>query len=229
MCLVGLILHLSTRLIGRPSPWPRRFLARVARIAGADVEVRGTPLARDVLFVANHTNWLDIPIIAGGTGTAFVATAEVRGWPLVGWLASLNNTVFVDRGDRAGVHGQVGAVRDALERHQPVAIFPEGTTSDGTGLLPFKPSLFEVVAPPPRAIRVQPLHLDYGPARELAWVGDEPAPANAWRVLTRPGRFAVRLACLEPFDPVAFGDRKGVAQEARRRILDASARADPAL
>ncbi len=214
-CLTYLIAHLLTRATGRRSSWPPRFLARVARISGVVVEVRGTPLPRDVLFVANHSSWLDIPIIAGATGTAFVATADVRGWPLVGRLASLNNTIFVDRGDRLGVHGQVGAVREALGRHQPVAIFPEGTTS--VELLAFKPALLEVVSPPPRAIKVQPLRLDYGEAIELAWVGDEPAGANVWRVLTRPGTFRVRLDCLEPFEPA--GDRKVIAAEARRRIV----------
>jgi lyso-ornithine lipid O-acyltransferase len=228
---VALILHLvahgATRLLRLPSLWPRRFLAAVARISGAVVEVRGQPLRQDVLFVANHTNWLDIPIMAGATGTTFVATADVKDWPLVGWLASLHRTVFVDRGNRLGVQGQVGAVRKALGQHQPVAIFPEGTTSDGANFLPFKPALLEVVSPPPRAIRVQPLLLDYGAARDLAWIGDEPALANAWRVLTRPGRFTVRLYCLDSFDPLDFGDRKAIAAEARRRILAAFAKARP--
>jgi 1-acyl-sn-glycerol-3-phosphate acyltransferase len=223
-CLVCLIGHGLSRGLGRPSPWPRIFLRRVARICGAMVQTHGRPLPRDVLFVSNHLSWLDIPIIAGATGTAFVAKADLRDWPVIGWLSSINHTVFVDRGNRLGVHGQVGAVRDALAHHQPVAIFPEGTTSDGVVLLPFKPSLLEVVAPPPRDIRVQPLFLDYGDGRDLAWVDDEPIGANALRVLGRPGHFVVRLHCLEPFDPTATGDRKAIAAEARRRILAASAR-----
>jgi lyso-ornithine lipid O-acyltransferase len=219
--LLYIIVHLLTRAIGRTSHWPQRFLARVARICGVRLDVRGTPLTHDVLFVSNHTSWLDIPIIAGATGTAFVSTSDVKSWPLIGWLASLNNTIFVDRADRAGVQAQVEAVRDALARHQPVAIFPEGTTA--TELLPFKPALLEVVAPPPRAIRVQPLRLDYSEAIELAWVDEEPAPANAWRVLTRRGHFTVRLHCLEPFDPLSAGDRKAIAAESRQRILTGSA------
>lgn len=224
-CLFCVVAHGVTRGLGRRSHWPRRFLRMVARICGAVVEVHGRPLQTDVLFVSNHLTWLDIPIIAGATGTAFVARADLRDWPIVGWLSALNNTVYVDRGNRLGVHGQVGAVRDALAKHQPVAIFPEGTTSDGEGLLPFKPSLLEVVSPPPRAIRVQPLFLDYGAARDLAWIGEEPALANAWRVLSRPGTFTVKLACLDPFDPQLLDDRKAIAAEARRRILAASARA----
>lgn len=222
--IVYLVAHGSTRAFRRSSRWPRRFLARVASLSGARVEVRGAPLADDVLFVSNHTSWLDIPIIAGATGTTFVASSGIRTWPLVGWLASLNDTIFVDRGDRLGVHGQVGAVREALGRHQPIAIFPEGTTS--VNLLPFKPSLLEVVSPPPRAIRVQPLRLDFSAAIDLAWVGEEPALANLWRVLTSR-RFAVRVDCLEPFDPLAYGDRKGIAAEARQRILTGSAWPSP--
>lgn len=225
LLLFCLAAHGLTRGVGQRSAWPRRFLALLARACGARVELHGRPLAGDVLFVANHLSWLDIPIIAGATGTAFVARGDLRDWPVVGWLASLNATVFVDRENRASVRGQVDQVRAALARHQPVAIFPEGTTSDGVTLLPFKPSLLEVVAPPPRAIRVQPLFVDYGAARALAWIGDETAPANMWRVLTRPGHFRVRLICLEPFDPLDQGDRKGVAAEARRRILAASAHA----
>lgn len=227
--LVGLTLfcvpaHVVTRLIFKESHWPRRFLGWVARICGATVELRGTPLERDVLFVSNHSSWLDIPIIAGATGTAFVSNSGVAEWPLIGWLASLNNTVFVDRTDRAGVQAQIMIVRRALNTHQPVTVFPEGTTSNGRDLLPFKPSLLEVVTSTPREVRVQPLHIDYVGARELAWLGDEPAARNAWRVLTRPGRFIVRLDCLEPFAPSDIGDRKAVAAESRRRILAASAR-----
>lgn len=218
--LLYLLLHFATRAIGRESHWPRRFLAQVARICGVQLHLQGRPVKRDVLFVSNHSSWLDIPIIAGATGTAFVAQSGIKDWPLVGWLAGLNNTVYIDRSARAGVHDQVEAVRTALSRHQPVAIFPEGTTS--AELLPFKPALLEVVAPPPRAIRVQPLRLDYGAAADLVWVGDEPALRNIWRVLTHR-RFPVRLTCLEPFDSATCLDRKAVAAEARARIVSGSA------
>jgi 1-acyl-sn-glycerol-3-phosphate acyltransferase len=222
--LFCVLAHLTTQLIFKDSGWPRRFLGWVAAICGAVIELRGEPLQEDVLFVSNHSSWLDIPIIAGATGTAFVSNAGVAEWPLIGWLASLNNTVFVDRTDRAGVQAQIMIVRRALNSHQPVTVFPEGTTSNGRDLLPFKPSLLEVVTSTPREVRVQPLHIDYGSAQDIAWIGTEPAARNARRVLTRPGRFTVRLNCLEPFDPAEIGDRKAVAAESRRRILAASAR-----
>lgn len=223
-CAFCVAAHLLTRMLRMRSRWPQRCLGWTARICGAVVELRGRALAHDVLFVSNHVSWLDIPIIAGATGTAFVANSGVRDWPLIGWLAGLNNTVYVDRTDRKNVQSQIDVIREALKQHQPVAIFPEGTTSDGLDLLPFKPSLLEVLASTPRAIRVQPLRIDYGAARDLAWIGEEPAPRNAWRVLTRPGRFVVRLECLDPFAPAEIGDRKAVAAEARRRILTASSR-----
>ena len=224
LCALCVAAHLLTKALRMESRWPQRFLGWAAWVCGAVVEVHGRPHSHDVLFVSNHVSWLDIPIIAGATGTAFVANSGVREWPLIGWLAGLNNTVFIDRADRKTVQAQIDVVRTALARHQPVAIFPEGTTSDGVDLLPFKPSLLEVLASTPRASRVQPLRIDYGAARDLAWIGDEPAPRNAWRVLTRPGRFTVRLECLDPFAPAGIGDRKAVAAEARRRILTASAR-----
>jgi hypothetical protein len=113
-------LHFVTLALRRRSHWPRRFLARVARICGADVQVRGAPLTGDVLFVSNHSSWLDIPIIAGATGTAFVANSGIRSWPLVGWLASLNNTVFVDRGDRADLAVHAGTSRSRSSRKEPL-------------------------------------------------------------------------------------------------------------
>ena len=224
VCAFCIVAHLLTRALRMDSRWAQRLVGWAARICGAIVEVRGRPLPHDVLFVSNHVSWLDILIIGGATGTAFVANSGIRDWPLIGWLAGLNNTVFVDRTDRKTVQAQIDIVRKALSRHQPVAIFPESTTSDGIDLLPFKPSLLQVLASTPRTIRVQPLRLDFGAARHLAWVGDEPAPRNAWRVLTRPGRFVVRLECLASFSPAEIGDRKAVAAEARRRILGASAR-----
>lgn len=220
LCLIP---HGAWRLARVASPWPRIFLASVARICGAVVEARGPQLGRDVFFVANHVSWFDIPVLAGATGTAFVAHDAIASWPIVGWLASLNNTVFVARADKLGVADQIETLRAALDANQPVAIFPEGTTSDGAGVLPFKPSLFAVVAPPPKPMRVQPLLIDYGPATgDIAWVGDEPAIDNAWGLLTRPGRFRVRIDFLAPFDPAAFPDRKAIAAEARRLILRAA-------
>ncbi|MGF7147252.1 1-acyl-sn-glycerol-3-phosphate acyltransferase [Sphingomonas zeicaulis] len=217
-------LHFLWRLLRQPSPWPRHFLACVAWVAGARVHVVGAPVAHDVFYVANHLGWIDIPVIAGASGAAFVAQDGIARAPVVGWLSSLNNTIFVSRSDRLGVAEQIEALRVAVSVHQPVTIFPEGTTTDGSFLLPFKPALFAAMAPPPRPMLVQPLLLDYGAAgSDIAWIGEEKGDANAIRVLQRKGCFKVTLHFLEPYDPAALDGRKAVSAEARARISSALA------
>lgn len=219
MLLIALALHGTWRLFRLPSPWPRLFLASVARIVGARVRIEGCPLRRDVVFVSNHVSWTDILVLAGATGTAFIAAAELRRVPLVGWLCTLNRTIFVAREDRAAVTDQIATVRAALAGGWPVTIFPEGTTADGITLLPFKATLLEVLDPPPPATRVQPLRIDYGSATlDIAWIGDESGKDHALRLLRRCGRFPATLRFCEPFDPDRFAGRKAITAEARRRI-----------
>jgi 1-acyl-sn-glycerol-3-phosphate acyltransferase len=218
--LVCVPLHYAWKLAGRPSPWPRSFLGTVGRIAGMDVTVVGTPLRSHVLFAANHLSWLDIMLLAGATGTTFVSRDDVARWPVIGWLARMNDTVFVDRSNRRSVHGQARTLRGALAGGQPVALFPEGTTEGGEGVLPFRASLFSSLFPPLVGLQVQPVAIDYGDAaREIAWVGKEPAAVNARRILSRSGHVPVALHFLEPIDPAALPDRKALAQAARDEIL----------
>src|SRR4051812_47507091 len=105
--LTALPLHGLWRLVRAPSPWPRVFLGSVARIVGARARVIGTPRRRDVVFVSNHLSWIDILLLAGASGSAFVAKAELRGVPIVGWLCTLNHTIFVSREDRLRVADQI--------------------------------------------------------------------------------------------------------------------------
>ncbi|AHE54476.1 hypothetical protein NX02_13925 [Sphingomonas sanxanigenens DSM 19645 = NX02] len=222
LVILCVALHVLWRLAGQVSPWPRRFLQAVAWVAGARVTIVGAPVTHDVFYVANHLGWIDIPVIAGASGAAFVAQDGIARAPVVGWLASLNNTIFVSRSDRLAVGEQIEALRVAVSVHQPVTIFPEGTTTDGSHLLPFKPALFAVMAPPPRAMLVQPLLLDYGAAGpEIAWIGEEKGDENAIRVLRRHRPYRVTLHFLEPFDPATLPGRKAVAAEARARIQSA--------
>jgi 1-acyl-sn-glycerol-3-phosphate acyltransferase len=211
--------HYLWRWLGLPSPWPRLFLALTARACGMHVRTTGTPLKRDVMFVGNHLSWIDIPALGGITGTVFVAQDGINQWPVFGWLARLNDTVFVSRSDRLGVGEQVTALRAAIARHPMLTLFPEGTTTDGSHLLPFKAPLFAALDPPPPGMRIQPVVLDFDArGRELAWIGTETAPENAWRVFSGKGRFGVTLHFLEPFDPAALPGRKAVSAECRRRI-----------
>lgn len=222
---ICLPLHGLWRMFGWRSPWGRQFLALATRACGAQVTVIGTPLRHDVFYVSNHLSWIDIPIIGGITGTAFVSQDKIRDWPVIGWLAQLNHTVFVSRTDRMAVESQIAELRAALSERQPVTIFPEGTTTDGRSLLPFKAPLFEVLLPPPRALMIQPVVLDFDDAgKSLAWIGVETAPENAWRVFKRPGSFAVKVHFLEPFDPCNFPNRKAISAESRRRIAEGLSR-----
>jgi len=222
--LVCVPLHGVWRLFRLPSPWPRLFLATAARLCGARRRTVGRPLKRNVIYLANHSSWLDILTIAGATGSAFVAKAELRAAPVVGWLATLNRTIFVARGARMGIAGQIAQVAAAIAEGWAVTIFPEGTTSGHDELLPFKGSLLAALEPPPLGVMVQPIWLDYGSAGPLiAWVGDEPGQANALKILGHRGSFPATLHFLEPFDPAACADRKAIAAEARKRIATAMA------
>jgi 1-acyl-sn-glycerol-3-phosphate acyltransferase len=231
--LICLPLHLIFRLFRLPSPVPRLFLGSVARICGAIVSTEGQRIRSDVFYVANHLSWIDVCILAGTSGSAFVSQDGIEAAPIVGWLASLNNTVFVSRTDRLSVGSQVAELRDALAAKQPITIFPEGTTTDGRSLLPFKPALFAVMTPPPRPMMVQPVLIDFGDAGpDIAWIGNESGLDNTRRLLARPGGFRVTVKYLEPFDPALLPDRKAIAREARERIrvaLSASLGGQPVL
>ncbi|MFZ5746445.1 MAG: lysophospholipid acyltransferase family protein [Pseudomonadota bacterium] len=220
--LIAVPLHYLFRLLHLPSPWPRFFLGWAARISGARVKRVGVPLRRDVFYISNHIGWIDILAIAGASGSAFVAKAEIRDAPVVGWLAGLNRTVFVTREDRFGVAEQINRLREAFQDNWAVTVFPEGTTTDGVSLLPFKSPLLKVLEPPPPGVLVQPILLVYDArGRELAWIGDESGKDNAVRVLANRGSFTVRVVFLDPFDPHDFPGRKAIAAEARRRIMEA--------
>ena len=217
--LVTVPLHYLWRLLRIGSPWPKIFLAWAARMAGARVERVGVPLKRDVFYISNHLSWIDILAIAGQSGTAFVAKEEIRAAPVVGWLATLNRTVFVKRENRLGVAEQINQLRDALEENWSVTVFPEGTTTDGKSLLPFKTPMLRVLEPPPPGVLVQPVLLDYGAVgEEIGWIGEESGIDNAKRILARRGSFRMRVIFLEPFYPHDFPGRKAIAAESRRRI-----------
>lgn len=217
--LLCLIPHLLWRAARRPSPWPRRFLGMAARSVGARVRIEGHPFHGDSFIIANHVSWVDILALGGATGAAFVAHDGIAGWPVIGWLAAQNNTLFVARGRRGALSSQLDTLRAALAGHQPVALFPEGTTSDGSGMLPFKPTLLAVLLPPPRSVRIQPVHIDYGAATaDISWHSDEPAGANVKRLMERRGRLDVTLRFLEPFDPAICPDRKALAVLTQQRI-----------
>jgi 1-acyl-sn-glycerol-3-phosphate acyltransferase len=220
--LLTVPLHYLWRLFRLGSPWPRVFLGWAARLAGARVTRVGVPLKRDVFYISNHLNWIDILALAGQSGTAFVSKEELRQAPVVGWLSTLNRTVYVKRENRMGVAEQINALRDALAENWSVTVFPEGTTTDGQSLLPFKTPMLRVLEPPPPGVMVQPVMLDYGAvAEEIGWIGVESGLDNAKRLLSRRGSFPLKVHFLEPFRPEDFPGRKAIAAESRRRIEEA--------
>lgn len=222
LLMVFLPLHFLFRTLAYGSPFPMLFLRYAGRVCGARVETVGTHLKRDVFYVANHISWIDILALAGASGTAFVAKAELEHSPVVGWLASLNRTVFVKREHRMGVAQQINVLKEALADNWSVTVFPEGTTTDGQSLLPFKTSMLSVLEPPPPGVLVQPVLLDYGPVAEwIGWIGEEGGLNNAKRVLSRRGSFKMRVIFLEPFSPEDHHGRKAISAEARRRIDEA--------
>lgn len=226
LMIVFVPLHYLYRVFAYGSPFPMWFLRFAARICGARVKTHGVHLKRDVFYVANHISWLDILALAGASGTAFVAKEELSKAPLVGWLASLNRTVFVKRENRLGVAEQINALREALADNWSVTVFPEGTTTDGHSLLPFKTSMLSVLEPPPPGVLVQPVMLDYGEVAEwIGWVGNESGLNNAKRVLARKGSFEVHVHFLDPFSPEEFRGRKAIGIESRKRIETALCRA----
>ncbi|MCT2558306.1 1-acyl-sn-glycerol-3-phosphate acyltransferase [Tsuneonella sp. YG55] len=212
-------LHFIFRVFAYGSPFPMLFLRWTARIVGARVQTIGTPLRRDVFFIANHVSWIDILALAGASGTAFVAKHELSQVPVIGWLCGLNRTVYVQRENRLGVAEQINALREALADNWSVTVFPEGTTTDNQSLLPFKTSMLSVLEPPPPGVLVQPVLLDYGAIGEwIGWIGDESGLNNARRVMARKGTFAVRIHFLEPFSPEDFHGRKAIGARARAAI-----------
>lgn len=215
-------LHGLWRLFEVKSPWPTFFLKVAGRLAGAKVTVKGTPVKHNVLYIANHVSWLDIMVLAGETGSAFVAMADMIDWPVLGWLASLNNSVYVQRENRLDVGAQRDAIQLALLTGQPITLFPEGTTANGRELLPFRSSLLATVAPPPQGIIVQPVAIDYGAAApDIAWYEDSSVGENAMMVMSRPKRLAVTLHFLQPLDHSEFADRKAMAAHSRAEIAAA--------
>jgi 1-acyl-sn-glycerol-3-phosphate acyltransferase len=226
--LAGLILlllacvppHLLSKWVLRRSNWPKRFLRWGALAVGARPRVEGAPLGAHSFIIANHISWLDIMVLGGWTGTAFIAKAEVETTPLIGWIADQNHSLYIDRAARRDSHGQVRRIQQALSRQQPLTVFPEGTTGSGRELLPFRSTLMEAVAPPPPNVAVRPVAVDYGDhAGLVGWHSGEGGVANFKRVLGHRGTMAVAIRLLDPLPPT--DDRKKLAHQARHAIAGA--------
>lgn len=213
-------LYYLWRVLHLPNPWPRLFLGGIARIAGARIRLSGAKVKGGAFLLSNHVSWLDIPVIASASGSAFVAHSGLAEIGLLKWLCEMNDTVFVARHDRRSVHAQVEMVRSALSDTGALTVFPEGTTSDGNGLLPFKSSLLSALDPPPQGIAIQPIWLDYGPdVAAIAWVGEEHGLDNFLKILARRRGLPVTVHFLAPLTAEETASRKTMAAAARESIL----------
>lgn len=211
----------STRLARRTHGYIFRTWARGATaIIGMRVRVEGTAPTPPFFLVANHLSYLDIVLLASLLEALFVSKAEVSRWPVVGLLARSMNTLFVDRTRKTDLRRVIGLIQEALERRQGVVAFPEGTSSKGAEVLPFKASLFE--APLAAGAPIATASLSYRTSEgsipawlSVCWWGEMTFFSHLVKLL--------RLPAIEAF--VAFGpelahgpDRKGLATEARAAI-----------
>ena len=219
LLLLCIVCFYISHLLHLPNPWPRIFLRGVTWLAGVQLTYRGQQARGGVLLIANHVSWIDVPALAAASGCAFVGHDGLASMPLLEWLCRMNGTVFIARHDRASVASQVEAVRAALSDSGALTIFPEGTTSDGTGLLPFKSSLLSAFEPLPPGIAVQPVLLDYGAeAADLSWIGEEPGLDNFLRILARARPVQLTIHYLPVLSGNDLLSRKTIAAAARDAI-----------
>ena len=125
--------------------WLQRHARRMLKIVRLEA-CAGGPVPTRGLLVSNHLGYLDVLVIASLAPAVFVAKSEVKSWPVIGWLTQLGGTLFVDRGRRTHVSRVNDAIQAVLEQGALVVLFPEGTSSDGRTVLPFKSSLLEPAA-----------------------------------------------------------------------------------
>lgn len=220
----------------------RFYHAMLCRLIGLRVQVVGRPATHDaagkpmgsrdqqpVLFLSNHSSWLDVLVLGGTLEACFVSKAEVASWPLVRTVARLGRTVFVSRA-RGATGREADVMRARLAAGDSLILFPEGTSNDGARVLPFRSAFLAIADAAPQ---VQPVSLVYDrlgglPAcrrdRPLfAWYGDMDIATHFWRLARRSGTRATVLLH-EPFSPTVLPDRKALALEAGR-IVSAGAAA----
>ena len=199
----------------------QRWSARMLRALGVTLEAQGTPHAGPVLFAANHVSWLDILAIDAVHPARFVSKADVRHWPLLGWMVACGGTLFIERERKRDAMRVVHQVAEALTKGETLAVFPEGTTSDGHGLLPFHANLLQAAIA--TGAPLQPVALRYRDARHAvspaaAFVGETTLVESLMAVLGADVLVA-EVALLDAM-PTAQLDRRMLAVASRQAIED---------
>ena len=136
------LLRSESPLLAARAQWLQQGCRRGLRIFNAEVRTSG-PIPKSGLLVSNHLSYVDILVLSALTPSVFVAKREVKKWPVFGWFARLGGTLFADRERRAQVGELTKALQTALDEGALVVLFPEGTSSNGQTVLPFKSSLLE--------------------------------------------------------------------------------------
>lgn len=233
MAIQGVLLLLPGQAKVR---FPRVFWAVFTRLLGVRVRVVGTRAVvpgRRIVFVSNHSSWVDIPVLGGVVEACFVSKSEVGRWPVIGWVARLGRTVYVTR-SRASTGRERQDMRGRLATGDSLILFPEGTSSDGSRVLPFRTAFFSVAERrpgdrPEDVPLIQPVSIVYDrlgglPAGRasrpiFAWYGDMDIASHFYRLAQYTGlRGTVVLHA--PIDPVEFMDRKQLSQAVWNVVAD---------
>jgi 1-acyl-sn-glycerol-3-phosphate acyltransferase len=192
----------------------------MAWLLGMRVEVEGSAPRPPFVLVSNHLGYVDVILLASRLRCVFVSKAEVRGWPVVGSLCASVDTLFIQREVKRDIPRVVGQIEDVLAGGRGVVLFPEGTSSGGEGVLPFRPSLLESAAR--AALPVHAAAIAYRtppgwpPARDVVcWWGSMPFAGHVWKLLGLPG-FGARVVFGE--EPVCDTDRKLLAERLQREV-----------
>ena len=204
----------------------RWWAAKTLRLMGIAVRVDGQLHAGGTLLVANHISWLDITALHAVVPQArFVSKADVKSWPLLSQLADAAGTLYLERERKRDALRVLHLVAQALTAGETVAVFPEGTTSDGHALLPFHANLLQAAIA--TATPVQPVALRFSDAaqaisRAVEFVGDTSLLQSLWRVACSED-LVVHIALLPPRASAQF-ERRALAHALRRDIADHLAR-----
>ncbi|MCX5339063.1 lysophospholipid acyltransferase family protein [Streptomyces atratus] len=206
----------------------------VVRAFGVRVRVVGPPGAGapGTLVVANHISWLDIPLVAAVFPGRMLAKSEIRNWPLLGRLAAVGGTLFVERERFRALPTTVRGIAAALRDGSRVVAFPEGTTWCGRGGGRFGPAVFQAAIDANSTI--QPVRITYraapaehtAPAGAAAFVGDDPLIASLWRVVTAAGLTA-EIRVLPQIPAGDCPDRRALARLAQTAVANDSANRSP--
>jgi 1-acyl-sn-glycerol-3-phosphate acyltransferase len=220
MPVQALFVALGTRMAER---FPVAYHKICCRLMGIDIATVGTMSQnRPTLFVSNHTSYLDITVLGALIPGSFVAKAEVAKWPLYGWLAKLQRTVFVDR-KRNTAHTQRDQLQQRLAAGDNLILFPEGTSNDGNRVLPFRSALLSVAeaASAEAPLVIQPVSVAYvalngipmghGLRPLVAWYGDMTLGPHLWQ-FSRLGKVTVVVEFHPPVDLKDAGSRKDLAR-----------------